>query len=98
MAKAEDAIYVVPDTDTPKIVIGSLKYNGIRLGEPPEVPAGLVRDVLVYKEKEPPMAWRGLYSLIGIFTLILSFVTAFLPVLILPARAQDGWIRQPNTT
>jgi hypothetical protein len=93
-ANGSSAFFVVRDADREVFVVVRAAFDGRRLEETPELPPGMMREVLAYREREPPFAWRALYLLMGLLTVIISMVVSFIPVVILPTKANEGWTRQ----
>jgi hypothetical protein len=87
-------IVVVADSDRQVAEIVNPRYNGVGMEPPPELPAGMLREVLGYREVEPPFAWRSLYVLIALFTVLISLLVIFIPIVILPSEENLGYTKQ----
>jgi hypothetical protein len=90
----ENGIFIVKDCDRQVAVIVHPSYLGSSIEPPPELPPGMLREVLGYKETEPPFAWRSLYLLIALFTVIISMLVIFIPIVILPSEVNLGYEKQ----
>jgi hypothetical protein len=94
VAQKQNAIFLVPDTDKAVCQIVNPKFAWTQIEPPPELPQGMMREVLAYKESEPPFAWRSLYILIALFTVVISVLVIFIPIVILPSDANLGYTKQ----
>jgi hypothetical protein len=93
-APPDNGIFIVKDCDRQVAMIIHPQYLGNSIEPAPELPAGMLREVLGYKETEPPFAWRSLYLLIALFTVIISLLVIFIPIVILPSEENLGYQKQ----
>lgn len=96
-ADAANGIYVVLDTEVRKCDIINPQFWGAKMDKEPTLPAGMMREVLSYNESEPMFAWRSLYMLIAVFAVGISLLIIFIPIVILPGQADEGWVKQNLT-
>jgi hypothetical protein len=94
VAAKNHSIFMIADIDKPVCQIVNPKFASKQIEPPPELPQGMMREVLAYKESEPPFAWRSLYVLIALFTIIISVLVIFIPIVILPSDANLGYTKQ----
>jgi hypothetical protein len=94
----DSCFYIVNDTGQVNYQIVNPEFRGRGMDPEPELPPEMMKEVMVYVEREPAFAWRSLYLLMGIFAVFLSSLIGVLPTVILPTRMNNGWTKQSIQT
>jgi hypothetical protein len=90
-------VLMVDDSKGQMAVVLVPRY-GKEMEPAPDLPAGVLREVFAYKETEPPFGWRSLYLLIALFTVVISVMVVFIPIVIVPGEEGLGYRKQEVQT